>query len=91
MTDRRSFIRQAGTMTAAASMFPFFNILGTADVEAAVSNIEHLSPLDAALDEDFWFTIRQAYTVSSNIINLNNGGVSPQPVVTQDALTRNRN
>jgi selenocysteine lyase/cysteine desulfurase len=88
MTDRRSFIRQAGSMTAAVSMVPFLNILGTADVEAAIKNIEHLSPLEAAQDEDFWFTIRQAYTVSSNIINLNNGGVSPQPVVTQDALDR---
>jgi len=88
MTDRRSFIRQAGTMTAAASMIPFLNILGTAEVEAAIKNIEHLSPLEAAEDEDFWFTIRQSYTVSSNIINLNNGGVSPQPVVTQDALDR---
>jgi selenocysteine lyase/cysteine desulfurase len=88
MSDRRSFIRQAGTITAAASMIPFIDILRTEDVQAAVKNIEHLSPIEAAQDEDFWFTIRQAYTVSSNIINLNNGGVSPQPVVTQDALDR---
>src|SRR5436190_24176518 len=88
MTNRRSFIRQAGTATAAATMLPFLDIFRTEDVQAAIKNIEHLSPLDAAQDEDFWFTIRQAYTVSSNIINLNNGGVSPQPVVTQDALDR---
>jgi selenocysteine lyase/cysteine desulfurase len=88
MTDRRSFIRQAGTVTAAASLIPLLDIFQTEKVQAAAQRIEHLSPLDAAQDEDFWFTVRQAYTVSSNIINLNNGGVSPQPVVTQDALDR---
>jgi selenocysteine lyase/cysteine desulfurase len=30
----------------------------------------------------------QAYTVSPNILNLNNGGVSPQPKVVQDAVDR---
>jgi selenocysteine lyase/cysteine desulfurase len=88
MSDRRSFIRQAGKFTAAASMLPILDILQAEKVEAAVKSIAHLSPVDAAQDEDFWFTVRQAYTVSSNMINLNNGGVSPQPVVTQDALDR---
>ncbi|MEO0330133.1 MAG: aminotransferase class V-fold PLP-dependent enzyme [Bacteroidota bacterium] len=32
--------------------------------------------------------MQQAYTVSPNIINLNNGGVSPQPKVVQDAVDR---
>lgn len=69
-------------------MIPLLDVMQTDTVEAASRRIEHLSPLDAAQDEDFWFTIRQSYSVSSNIINLNNGGVSPQPVVTQDALDR---
>jgi len=88
MTDRRSFFQQAGTIAAAAAVLPLLDIFNAEKVEAAVRKIEHLSPLDAAQDEDFWFTVRQSYTVSSNIINLNNGGVSPQPVVTQDALDR---
>lgn len=88
MADRRSFIQQAGTIAAAASLIPLLDIFSAEKVEAAIKKIEHLSPLDAARDEDFWFTIRQAYTVSPNIINLNNGGVGPQPVVTQDALDR---
>jgi hypothetical protein len=32
-------------------------------------------------DEDFWGWIREAYTMSPNIINFNNGGVAPQPKV----------
>ena len=43
---------------------------------------------DVTADEDYWSFIQQAYSVSPNIINLNNGGVSPQPIVVQDALDR---
>lgn len=35
---------------------------------------------------DFWRQIRQAYAASPTIINLNNGGVSPAPRATLDAL-----
>lgn len=35
-------------------------------------------------DAEFWKQIRLAYSVSPNIINLNNGGVSPQPKVVQE-------
>jgi len=38
-----------------------------------------------AADEVYWNWVRDSYTVSRNILNLNNGGVSPQPKVTQDA------
>ena len=39
-------------------------------------------------DEDYWTVIQQAYTVNPNIINLNNGGVSPSPRVVQEAVER---
>jgi selenocysteine lyase/cysteine desulfurase len=48
----------------------------------------HRSPADCASDEEFWYYIQQAYTVSANIVNLNNGGVSPQPRVVQEAVER---
>ncbi len=32
--------------------------------------------------------MQESYTVSPNIINLNNGGVSPQPKVVQDTFER---
>jgi len=41
---------------------------------------------DFESDSDYWEWIRQSYTVSSNLINLNNGGVSPQPKVVQDVF-----
>lgn len=44
--------------------------------------------MQASEDEELWQRIAQAYTVSPNLINLNNAGVSPQPKVVQDALDR---
>lgn len=41
-----------------------------------------------ASEEDFWYSVQQAYTVSPSIINLNNGGVSPSPRVVQEAMKR---
>ncbi len=39
-------------------------------------------------EEDFWTSVRASYTINPNIINLNNGGVAPQPKVVQDAHIR---
>ena len=39
-------------------------------------------------DEDFWAQVQQSYTVNPNLINLNNGGVSPAPKIAQEALMR---
>lgn len=41
-----------------------------------------------ARDEDFWLNIRHAFTVDRNMINLNNGGVSPSPKIVMDTETR---
>ncbi|MEM9642092.1 MAG: aminotransferase, partial [Pseudomonadota bacterium] len=54
-------------------------------LESAEEKIRHLTPQEAARDEDFWHQVRQAYTVSANFINMNNGGLSPQPRVVQEA------
>jgi selenocysteine lyase/cysteine desulfurase len=51
-----------------------------------ITDYKHTGP--AGSDEDFWYLIKQAYTVSANILNLNNGGVSPQPRVVQEAVER---
>lgn len=41
-----------------------------------------------ARDEDFWFNVRHAFTVDRNMINLNNGGVSPAPKTVMDTEIR---
>src|SRR5690242_20753743 len=58
------------------------------DVEAATRSVAHLTPEQAAMDEDYWFAIQNAFTVTRGIVNLNNGGVSPSPRLVTEALVR---
>ena len=84
MASRRNFIRQSSAAFAALSLPAFSNKISIAQITVALNSRKHLSSDQLATDEDFWATIRQAYTVSPNIINLNNGGVSPQPEHVQE-------
>ena len=87
MTSRRSFFQK----TLGAPGFyltPFVQTALAEDVSDAMLSLNKLSPLDVATDEELWARMAQSYTVSSNILNLNNGGVSPQPKVVQDAVNR---
>ncbi len=58
------------------------------DLHAATRRVEHLTAQQAAADEDFWFEIQQAFSVTRGIVNLNNGGVSPSPRLVTEALVR---
>lgn len=86
--NRRSFLQKTGMLAGAFSFNSLFNELYAADIESANKKISRLTPGEAAADEDYWAVIQQAYTVNPNLINLNNGGVSPAPKVAQDALER---
>src|SRR6266545_1702127 len=79
---RRSFL------TAATGAIAAFRPDSTARAQAAADAV-YGRPADAvARDEDFWFNIRHAFTVDRNIINLNNGGVSPSPKIVMDTEVR---
>lgn len=58
------------------------------EVTAAGKSVSHLSPIEAATDEDYWTVIQQAFSVTRGIINLNNGGVSPSPRIVTEAFVR---
>ena len=58
------------------------------DLVAADKSVAHLTPQQAAQDEDYWSTIQNAFSVTRGIINLNNGGVSPSPRIVTEALVR---
>lgn len=88
MTNRRKFITQAAALAGAFSASSLFNQLHAEEWAHAAKKINHLSPERAATDEDYWSTIQNAFSVSPNIINLNNGGVSPSPLVVQQAVAR---
>lgn len=88
ITTRRRFLKHVSGIGGAVIATTFFDPTFISKIEAAVTKIAHLPPEQVAQNEDFWYTVQQAYTASTNIINLNNGGVSPQPLVVQDALDR---
>lgn len=88
MTQRRKFIQQIGLAAGAFSANSLFNQLHAAEWELALQKAKLVSPETLAADEDFWAVIQQSFTVSPNIINLNNGGVSPSPRVVQEAVER---
>ncbi|WKN33741.1 aminotransferase class V-fold PLP-dependent enzyme [Porifericola rhodea] len=88
MTLRRSFLKKLAGTSGLLSLSPFMTKVLAEDVKDALVHLNQLSPEEAAKDEDLWHRIQQAYTVSPNIINLNNGGVSPQPKIVQDAVDR---
>src|SRR6201996_544434 len=86
--NRRTFLKQTATLAGAFSLNSIFNEVHAAGFAKASQKISHLTPQLAATDEDYWAEIQRAYTVNSNIINLNNGGVSPSPLVVQQAVER---
>ncbi len=86
--DRRRFLSSVGKGIGlmALSSATVGSLLN--EVVAAGKAVDHLSPIDAALDEDYWTVIQQAFSVTRGIINLNNGGVSPSPRIVTEAFVR---
>jgi len=88
MNNRRSFIRKTFLTAGTLSIGSLFQKSIAADISEAFQELNTLGPQEAAQNEELWARIQQAYTTSTQIINLNNGGVSPQPKVVQDAANR---
>lgn len=88
MKSRRSFLQKTGAALGAFAIAPYTANASSNSVAEALAELNTLSPEAAVQDEDLWARMAQAYTVSPNILNLNNGGVSPQPKVVQDAVDR---
>jgi len=88
LPSRRSFFRKFAGITGGLTLSTTLARAAAEEVSDALLKLKMLTPSAAAGDEELWNQIRQAYTVSASIINLNNGGVSPQPKVVQDAVDR---
>jgi selenocysteine lyase/cysteine desulfurase len=85
---RRTFLKQAATLAGAFSVNSLFNQAHAAEWRDASEKVSALKPEQVAQNEDYWAVIQRSYSVNSNIINLNNGGVSPAPIVVQQAVER---
>ena len=86
--DRRRFLSSVGKGVGLAALSSTTVAALLRDVNAAARAVAHLTPEEAARDEDFWFEIQRAFTVTRGLVNLNNGGVSPSPRVVTEALVR---
>lgn len=87
-TDRRKFLRRAGIFSATAFLSSLTQPAWSRNLQGALKEAEGIPPGELATEEDFWYYIQQAFTVSPSLINLNNGGVSPAPKTVQEAMKR---
>ena len=88
IANRRNFLSLAGKGLGLAALSSATVASLLKDVFAASNSIAHLTPAQAALDEDYWAVIQNSFSVTRGIINLNNGGVSPSPRIVTEALVR---
>ncbi|MBC7932060.1 MAG: aminotransferase class V-fold PLP-dependent enzyme, partial [Rubrivivax sp.] len=86
--DRRRFLSSVGKGLGLAALASSTVASLLKDVNAAARRVARLTADEAARDENFWFEIQQAFSVTRGIINLNNGGVSPSPRIVTEALVR---
>jgi len=86
MNNRRSFFQKSAAIGFGAfGLNSLFNELHA----ESFSHAEKLWNDNSADNEDYWSVIQDAYTASkSDIIILNNGGVSPSPIAVQEALEK---
>src|SRR5580698_2715304 len=86
--NRRSFLKRTAVLAGAFSADSLFHQAHAADLQAASRAVGHLDAAGVAQNEDYWSVIQRAYSVNPSLINLNNGGVSPAPLVVQQAVER---
>ena len=84
--DRRHFMRKLGGATSSLVLSAVFTPALATSLGHAFTRTQYHSAESVASDEAFWQQIRLAYTVSATRLDLNNGGVSPQPKVVQEAF-----
>jgi selenocysteine lyase/cysteine desulfurase len=88
MPNRRSFLNKISLLSTSALTAGILQPAWSRNLKSAIKNVEGIAPPDLATDDEFWYYVQQSYTISSNFINLNNGGVAPAPKVVADAMKR---
>ena len=86
--SRRRFLSMVGKGVGLATLSSATVASLLDDLHAATARVAHLTPEQAAMDEDFWFHIQESFSITRGITNLNNGGVSPSPRLVTEAYCR---
>ncbi len=89
MNNRRHFIKHLSVLSAGGALA---ETLLLPEIQRSLDRnndrFASYSPLELAREEDFWQTIKDAYQLSPDIMNLNNGGVCPHPLVVEEAMIK---
>jgi hypothetical protein len=72
LRTRRDFLSVAGKTLGLAALSSAMVASLLRKVQAAAKNVTHLTPEEAATDEDYWATIQSSFSVTRDIINPNN-------------------
>lgn len=86
--NRRAFVQKLGRASALTFLSGLREPAWSRGLAQALRNVNDRTSEATARDEDFWYFVQQSYTVSSSLINLNNGGVAPSPRTVQEAVKR---
>jgi selenocysteine lyase/cysteine desulfurase len=86
--NRRSFLSVFGSLSLTGLSSVAGEPAWSRNLRKALDDASGQLPEKLAADEEFWLFVRDSFTVSPTLINLNNGGVSPSPKVVQDAMKR---
>ena len=87
-SQRRRFLQKLGTFSASAFLASLAQPAWSRNLGSALNDVADIDPGQLADDEEFWYYVQQSYTVTSQLINLNNGGVAPSPKPVQEAMKR---
>jgi selenocysteine lyase/cysteine desulfurase len=85
-SNRRNFLRNTIAAVGALTIPTVWNTTNAQELNEFLLLAGEKPVGMIAADEDLWRYVQQAFTASPNIMNLNNGGVSPQPKVVQEAF-----
>lgn len=85
-TKRRQFLKTFAALSGGAILSPWLNPLH-GQAQSQLEAFQDIPANTLATNEDFWGIVRQAFTSSPNMINLNSGGVSPHTKQVQEAVT----
>jgi selenocysteine lyase/cysteine desulfurase len=88
MQPRRSFLKNIAVAAGSLSLVGISEEIYAADLRDTLQALNSMPLNLATSNENLWKIVQQSFTLSPNLLNLNNGGVSPQPKSVQEAEQR---
>lgn len=88
MISRKEFIRKTTLALASFSLLPKVKSMPSKKIQNEFAQLKETDATKLAADDVLWSKLRSYFSVSPDMVNLNHGGVSPQPLKVQQAHIR---